>query len=67
MYLPEAERERAALPEVDVAAMIDADTKLRALVLGWVSPTQAPSAVPQDSGNSGHAAVAARGGCCTGR
>lgn len=31
LYLPEAERERGELPEVDAAALINADAKLRAL------------------------------------
>lgn len=31
VYLPEAERERSTLPEPEVAAMINADAKLRAL------------------------------------
>lgn len=31
VYLPEAEHERSTLPETEVAAMINADAKLRAL------------------------------------
>lgn len=31
VYLPEAERERSTLPEAEVAALINADAKLRAL------------------------------------
>jgi hypothetical protein len=31
VYLPEAERERSALPENEIAAMINADAKLQAL------------------------------------
>jgi hypothetical protein len=31
VYLPEAERERSALPPAEIAAMINVDTKLRVL------------------------------------
>jgi hypothetical protein len=31
VYLPEAERERSALPKAEIAALINADAKLRAL------------------------------------
>ena len=66
-YLAEAERERAALPKSERAALINADAKLGAYSPASATRTPARCAAPEVCGNCGLGPGAAPGGRCTGR